>query len=268
MYQRDLRVVMLSVEHLRKEYQQLSGASTLAVRDVSFSVERGRFASIVGPSGCGKTTLLMCLAGLARPSSGRVLVDGVEVTGPPATVALVFQDYAKSLLPWRTVIGNVRLGLEAHGRAGIDERAQHHLALVGLDAFAKHYPWELSGGMQQRVAIARALAYGPAVLMMDEPFGSVDALTRLDLEDMLLGVWKELGTTILFVTHDLEEAVYLSDDIHVLSGRPSEIVLSIESKLPRPRDQLATREHAEFLEHRHAVYARIRAEVGRARERQ
>jgi len=189
------------------------------------------------------------------------------VNGPPATVALVFQDYAKSLLPWRSVIGNVRLGLETRGRADIDERAQHYLGLVGLEGFAKHYPWELSGGMQQRVAIARALAYGPAVLMMDEPFGSVDALTRLDLEDMLLGVWKELGTTILFVTHDLEEAVYLSDDIHVLSGRPSEIVLSIESKLPRPRDQLATREHPEFLEHRHAIYARIRAEVARSRER-
>jgi NitT/TauT family transport system ATP-binding protein len=259
---------MLFVEHLRKEYPQLSGASTLAIRDISFTVERRRFASIVGPSGCGKTTLLMCLAGLARASSGRVVVDGVEVTGPPPTVTLVFQDYAKSLLPWRTVIGNVRLGLEARRRPAIDARAQHYLELVGLGAFARHYPWELSGGMQQRVAIARALAYGPAVLMMDEPFGSVDALTRLDLEDLLLGVWKELGTTILFVTHDLDEAVYLSDDIHVLSGRPSEIVLSIESKLPRPRDQLATREHPEFLEHRHAIYATIRTQVPRTRGRE
>ena len=256
---------MLRVEHLRKEYSQLSGQSTLAIEDISLDVARGRFASIVGPSGCGKSTLLMCMAGLARPSAGTVRLDGAEVTAPPRNMTVLFQEYNKSLLAWRTVLKNVRLGLEARGvsRSEMDDRSRHFLDLVGLRGFEHHYPWELSGGMQQRVAIARALAYGPEVLLMDEPFGSLDALTRLELEDALLRVWDELKTTILFVTHDLEEAVYLSDEIYVLSARPCRIVLRIESTLGRPRDQLTTREHPEFIAHRHEIYARIRGETAR-----
>ena len=260
---------MLLVEHLRKEYSQLSGQSTVAIHDISLSVERGRFVSIVGPSGCGKSTLLMCLAGLARPSAGKVSLSGSEVTGPPKNMTVLFQEYNKSLLAWRSVLKNVRLGLEARrgmAKAEMDERARHFLDLVSLRGFEQHYPWELSGGMQQRVAIARALAYEPEVLLMDEPFGSLDALTRLELEDTLLRVWDELKTTILFVTHDLEEAIYLSDEIYVLSARPCQVILRIESKLSRPRDQLTTREDAGFIAYRHEIYAKIRSETARGRE--
>ena len=257
---------MLEVRLLAKEFQPLTGSTITALGGVSFRVEAGQFVSVVGPSGCGKSTLLQCLAGLMRPTSGLVLFDGSEVTGPPEGLILLFQEYNKSLMAWRSVLGNVRFGLEGRkgiSRAEMDADARRHLELVGLRGFEQHYPWELSGGMQQRVAIARALARKPEVLLMDEPFGSLDALTRIELEDTLLRLWETLRTTILFVTHDIEEAVYLSDRIYVLSRRPARVIEELDVKLPRPRNQLATREDPRFIQHRHHIFELISGEMER-----
>jgi NitT/TauT family transport system ATP-binding protein len=252
-------VFILEIEQLAKSYRQTGGETTHAIGDISCKVEVGEFVSFVGPSGCGKTTLLMTIAGLMEPSSGHVLVNGRAVSGPPANLVLVFQEYNKSLFAWRSVLGNVLFGLQARGKKTADAqaRAKSLIELVGLAGFEKHYPWELSGGMQQRVAIARALAYEPELLLMDEPFGSLDALTRLELEDTLLRLWQELQTTILFITHDIEEAIYLSDRIWILSRRPSRIVEELRVALPRPRNQLATRADAGFMALRNDIYKRI-----------
>jgi len=250
---------LLEVDALCKSYGGSNGPATLAIENISFQVERGEFVALVGPSGCGKTTLLMCIAGLTAPSAGRVAVKAKTVDRPPPDLVLVFQEYNRSLFAWRTVLGNVLFGLEAKGRSGraAEERARRLLGLVGLEGFERHYPWQLSGGMQQRVAIARALAYEPEVLLMDEPFGSVDAMTRLELEDALLALWKDLGTTILLVTHDIEEAIYLSDRVHVLARRPSRLVETVQVPLARPRNQLATRAEPTFMELRNEIYRRI-----------
>jgi NitT/TauT family transport system ATP-binding protein len=250
---------ILEVENLAKSYRQLRGENTPAIGNVTCKVEAGEFVSFVGPSGCGKTTLLMTIAGLIEPTSGRVIVKGKEVKGPPPNLVLVFQEYNKSLFAWRTIMGNVRFGLEARGdrSPGAESKTGELIDLVGLKGFEKHYPWELSGGMQQRVAIARALAYEPEVLLMDEPFGSLDALTRLELEDTLLRVWAELKTTILFITHDIEEAIYLSDRIWVLSRRPSQIIQELPVEFPRPRNQVATRAEARFMAMRNEIYRQI-----------
>jgi NitT/TauT family transport system ATP-binding protein len=258
-------VSILEVHGLSKSYRQLGGETTLAIGNISCAVDAGEFVSFVGPSGCGKTTLLMSIAGLIAPSSGKVIVKGREVTGPPPNLVLVFQEFNKSLFAWRSVLGNVRFGLEARGNHSrkAEQKARSLIELVGLKGFENHYPWELSGGMQQRVAIARALAYEPEVLLMDEPFGSLDALTRLELEDTLLRLWQELRTTILFITHDIEEAIYLSDRIWVLSRRPSEIVEELRIDFARPRDQVATRAEGRFMELRNDIYKRISNEGGR-----
>lgn len=258
---------MLEVRGLRKEFQPLSGPAVIAIGDVSFRVEARQFVSIVGPSGCGKSTLLQCVAGLMRPTAGSVFLEGHEVTGPPEGLILLFQEYNKSLMAWRSVLGNVRFGLESRPGMTSSERdaeARHYIELVGLGGFERHYPWELSGGMQQRVAIARALACKPRVLLMDEPFGSLDALTRIELEDTLLRLWESLRSTILFVTHDIEEAVYLSDRVYVLSRRPSRMIEDTAVNLPRPRDQLATRESARFIELRHRTFELISKEMAPA----
>ncbi|MEK6601058.1 MAG: ABC transporter ATP-binding protein, partial [Candidatus Binatota bacterium] len=256
---------LLEVKELSKSYRQIGGESTVAVQEISFEVDKEEFVSFVGPSGCGKTTLLMCIAGLIPPSSGAVKVKGMEINGPPQNLVLVFQEYNKSLFAWRSVMGNVLFGLEVRGRISRDaeDKARHLIDLVGLEGFERHYPWELSGGMQQRVAIARALAYEPEVLLMDEPFGSVDALTRLELEDTLLRLWIELKTTILFITHDIDEAIYLSDRICVLSRRPSRVVQRIDVRLGRPRNQLATRADPGFVELRNEIYKQISDEAGK-----
>jgi NitT/TauT family transport system ATP-binding protein len=253
---------ILEVQSLSKTYRQMGGETTTAIAEISCKVELGEFVSFVGPSGCGKTTLLMTIAGLIAPSSGQVTVHGREVSGPPPNLVLVFQDFNKSLFAWRSVLGNVRFGLEARGNHSrqAEVKARSLIDLVGLKGFEKHYPWELSGGMQQRVAIARALAYEPEVLLMDEPFGSLDALTRLELEDTLLKLWQELSTTILFITHDIEEAIYLSDRILLLSQRPSQIVEELPIDFARPRNQVATRAEARFMEIRNRIYQRIRNE--------
>jgi len=252
-------VPILEVHGLSKSYRQAGGQTTPAIGDISCGIEAGEFVSFVGPSGCGKTTLLLSIAGLLPPTSGRVVVKGKAIEGPPPNLVLVFQEYNKSLFAWRSVLGNVRFGLEARGERAspADGKARALIELVGLKGFENHYPWELSGGMQQRVAIARALAYEPEVLLMDEPFGSLDALTRLELEDTLLRLWAELKTTILFITHDIEEAIYLSDRILVLSPRPSRIVQEIKVPFPRPRDQVKTRGAPDFMEIRNDIYRRI-----------
>jgi len=252
-------VPILEVQGLSKSYRQAGGETTVAIGNISCQVEAGEFVSFVGPSGCGKTTLLMSIAGLLPPTSGRVLVKGREVAGPPADLVLLFQEDNKSLFAWRSVLGNVRFGLEARGdhSAGAAKKAGDLIELVGLKGFENHYPWELSGGMQQRVAIARALAYEPEVLLMDEPFGSLDALTRLELEDTLLHLWQELRTTILFITHDIEEAIYLSDRIWVLSRRPSQIIQELRIDFTRPRDQVTTRADTRFMQIRNDIYRQI-----------
>jgi NitT/TauT family transport system ATP-binding protein len=259
---RDRRGVMLELQHLGKTYG--TGAkATHAVGDVSFGVEDGEFVCVVGPSGCGKTTLLKCVAGLLRPSRGEVLLRGRRVTAPPEELALVFQEYSRSLLPWASVRNNVLLPLR-HKQVSRTERGrlvEESLESVGLTRFIDHYPWQLSGGMQQRVAIARALAYQPSILLMDEPFASVDAQTRGDLEDLILRVRDEYGITILFVTHDIDESVYLADRVVVLTHSPTEVKEIVTVDLPQPRDQIATKELAEFTQLRGHVYRLIRREL-------
>src|SRR5213076_1033826 len=213
--------------------------------------------------GCGKTTLLKCIAGLLRPTRGEVLLRGKRVTGPPEELALVFQEYSRSLMPWTSVRNNVLLPLR-HKQLGRRERArlvEEALEAVGLTRFIDHYPWQLSGGMQQRVAIARALAYQPSILLMDEPFASVDAQTRGDLEDLVLSVRERFGVTIVFVTHDIDESVYLADRIAVLSNSPTEVKEIVPVDLGRPRDQIATKELPEFVQLRGLVYRLIKREL-------
>jgi NitT/TauT family transport system ATP-binding protein len=218
---------------------------------VSFEVGAGEIVAIVGRSGVGKSTLLRILGGLTTPAAGRVVLDGKPVTQPPDSAVMVFQDYTNALLPWRTVAKNVSLGLEGrHPRAEIRTRIDDALRLVGLTKHTGDYPTELSGGMAQRVQIARALAIRPAVLLMDEPFGALDAITKAQLQDMLLDVHATTGATIVFVTHDLDEALYLSDHVMVLSGTPANIDLTISPDLPRPRDQLSSRELPAYAEAR------------------
>jgi NitT/TauT family transport system ATP-binding protein len=252
---------VLEIRSLGKTYGT-DAKATHAIGDVSFVVDEGEFVCVVGPSGCGKTTLLKCVAGLLRPSRGEVLLRGRRVTAPPPEMALVFQEYSRSLMPWTSVRNNVLLPLRhkkisRRQRAGLVEEA---LGAVGLRRFIDHYPWQLSGGMQQRVAIARALAYQPAILLMDEPFASVDAQTRGDLEDLLLRLRHEFGITILFVTHDIDESVYLSERIVVLTHAPTEVKEIVPVALPYPRDQIGTKELPEFAHLRARVYRQIKHE--------
>ena len=252
---------LLEVRNLAKTYG--SGAkATQAIADVAFAVDDREFVCVVGPSGCGKTTLLKCVGGLLRPTSGQVLLRGKPVTSPPEEMALVFQEYGRSLMPWASVRNNVLLPLR-HKRLPRAERnalVEEALHAVGLTRFIDHYPWQLSGGMQQRVAIARALAYQPSILLMDEPFASVDAQTRGDLEDLVLRVREEFAVTILFVTHDIDESVYLSDRVVVLKHAPTEVKEVIDVDLPFPRDQIATKELTEFTQLRGHVYRLIKRE--------
>ena len=243
---------VLDVRGLQKTY----GTGVEAIRDLTFSVQRGEFVCIVGPSGAGKTTLLRCIGGLLEPSGGEVSLGGRTVTGPPADMAVVFQEYGRSLFPWLTVEQNVELPLKEKGlpKARRKELVRESLEAVGLGDMTAAHPWQLSGGMQQRVAIARAVAYEPTVLMMDEPFAAVDAQTRAELEDLVRGLWARLGVTVLFVTHDIEESVYLADRVVVLSSRPTVVLDTVHIDLPADRDQLETRSGERFGELRHRVY--------------
>ncbi len=225
--------VILEVEDLRKSYDDL-----LVLNGLTFKVAKGEFFAIVGPSGCGKTTLLRIIAGLEDYDEGRVLVDGKEVTGPGPDRAMVFQDYA--IFPWKTVLENIMFAplMQGKDREEAERIARWCLEVVpGLEGFEDAYPKQLSGGMKQRVAIARALAAKPKILLMDEPFAAVDAQTRNKLQEELLKVWEKTGQTILLVTHNVEEAVFLADRVMVLSPRPAEIVDIVEVDLPRPRDR-------------------------------
>ena len=226
----------------------------------SVQVRRGEFVCVIGPSGCGKTTLLRAAAGFVKPSSGRVLRGPYPVAGPSREVAFVFQDYGRALLPWRTVAGNIALALEAGGVPAAQRPARIGAVLetVGLQAHAQQFPAQLSGGMQQRVQIARCLAQQPEVLLMDEPFGALDAMTRESLQDELLRLVHSQGLTVLFVTHDLEEALYLGDRVIAprtgpTAQRPS-VAAIIDVDLPRPREQLGTREHPTFVQLRRQLY--------------
>ena len=250
---------MLSIEHLGKTYG-VGDRATHAIGDVSFELGEREFVCVVGPSGCGKTTLLKCMSGLLEPTRGEIELKGRKITEPPEEMALVFQEYSRSLLPWLTVRGNVVMPLR-HKRLEKPERTrlvEEAVDAVGLSDFIDSYPWQLSGGMQQRVAIARALAYQPEILLMDEPFASVDAQTRGDLEDLILRVREQYDMTILFVTHDIDESVYLSDRIVVLTHSPTEVREILEVNLPRPRDQIETKEQPEFAHLRAHVYRLIK----------
>ena len=249
---------MLSVRSLKKVYQT-DGGDIEAVRNLTFDLRAGEMACLVGPSGSGKTTLLKCISGLMAPTEGEVLLDGKRVSGPPKKMAVVFQEYGRSLFPWMRVRENVVLPLKNQGvpKAERDRLVDEALEAVGLSHVPRSYPWQLSGGMQQRVAIARAIAYQPEVLLMDEPFAAVDAQTRADLEDLIRTVWKKLGITVLFVTHDIDESVYLGERVIILSSSPTVIQEDIVIDLLEERDQLNTRALPRFTELRHHVYEQI-----------
>ncbi|WP_328345949.1 ABC transporter ATP-binding protein [Micromonospora sp. NBC_00421] len=252
------RRTLLRVEHLRKVYQSPTG-DVEAIGDLSFTMDAGELVCIVGPSGCGKTTLLKCLAGLLRPTGGVVEMHGAPVTGPSPAMAVVFQEYGRSLYPWLTVRGNVELPLR-HKKLSRADRATlvaDALDAVGLAHAACSHPWQLSGGMQQRVAIARALAYQPEVLIMDEPFAAVDAQTRADLEDLVRELHARRGMSILFVTHDIDESVYLGQRVLVLSHSPTRVREDLAIDLPAERDQIGTRALPRFTELRTHVYGEI-----------
>jgi len=250
------REVILEVRHLGKQFNAQQGPVT-ALRDINFKTHRREFVCVIGPSGCGKSTLIRILAGLESPSSGEVLLDGRPVFEPGPERGMVFQGY--TLFPWLSVKENVMFGLRMQGynRASAESEALNWIALVGLERFAAAYPYQLSGGMKQRVAIARALANKPRILLMDEPFGALDAQTRCKMQANLLEIWRNIDITVLFITHDLDEAIYLADRILVLKANPGEVDELIEVSVPRPRHSgqfispefLATKKRLEELIH-------------------
>jgi NitT/TauT family transport system ATP-binding protein len=244
-------LTVLSVEALHHAY----APGQIAIADLSFKVGAGEIVAIVGPSGCGKTTLLKVLAGLLAPTRGDIRFQGKAVRGVPPGLAMVFQEYSRSLFPWTTVRANVELPLKYQPIDASERtrRVSESLEAVGLSGFEARFPWQLSGGMQQRVALARALAYQPKLLLMDEPFASVDAQTRMDLEDLAAAVRDRFEITMVLVTHDIDEAVYLSDRVVVLSAAPSIVLAQVNIALPRPRDQIATKASEQFVSARSEV---------------
>jgi NitT/TauT family transport system ATP-binding protein len=253
--------VKLEAQDIRLEYRlPRHNTRLIALDGVNLKVMDGEFVSIVGPSGCGKTTFLSVVDGLIPASGGRVIVDGQVVTRPGPDRAVVFQD--ASLLPWRTVLGNVVYGLECVGVAARDakERAQHFIEMVGLVGFEHHYPYELSGGMQQRVNLARALVMDPKILLMDEPFAALDAQTREVMQEELLQIWRRAGKTVLFITHQIDEAIYLSDRVIVFSGRPGKVKDIIDVEIDRPR-KLGVKRESRFHAIEDAIWALIEDDV-------
>ena len=253
---------LIEVQDFCLRYETMEGAVE-AVSDTSLTVRPGEFVSIVGPSGCGKSTLLNALAGFLTPSGGSVTVDGESISGPSADRGMIFQQY--SLFPWKTVRQNVEFGLKMSGvsRGERERRARTLLGLAGLTPFENHYPDRLSGGMKQRVGIVRALATGPRILLLDEPFGALDAQTRLIMQQILTNMWQQLKISVLFVTHDIDEAVFLSDRIYVMTARPGSIKAEIVVPLPRPREPAMTLS-SEFLGLRRGLMSLIREESIRA----
>lgn len=252
------RDVTLEAINLTKSYG--SGASRkLILEPTSLALHQNELVSIVGPSGCGKSTLLMMSAGLLEPTDGSILVNGREIDGPPLGLAVVFQDYSRSLFPWMTVRKNLQVATYAYhlSRPETDNRIDHALTAVGLPGTGDMYPWQMSGGMQQRVAIARALVVEPKVMLMDEPFAAVDAQTRADLEDLVLRLRDEYRMTVAFVTHDIDEAVYIGDRVVVLAANPGRIVADVLVDLPAARDQVETKLHPRFAELRSEVFRMV-----------
>jgi NitT/TauT family transport system ATP-binding protein len=257
----------ISLHGVTKSFSRRGRSDQLtALDDITFDVQAGEFLVLVGPSGCGKSTLLDLLGGLAKPSSGEILLDGEPVTGPGLDRGVVFQQYA--LFPWRTAQANVEFGLEIKGisRRERAKRAREVLDLVDLTAFADRYPHELSGGMKQRVAIARSLAYEPEVLLMDEPYAALDAQTREILQDELLDIWRRTGTTIVFITHSIEEAVYLGERVAVMTSRPGRIKQVVDVELPDVGKDVDLRSTPEFAARRREIWELLHDEVRKARD--
>src|SRR5262245_15360411 len=256
----------LLVERLEKRFTSHGRA---AFKDITFSVGQGEFVALIGPSGCGKSTLLHIMAGLSRPSSGAVRLAGEEIDAPRPEMMFVFQQYTKSIFPWKTVLENVLLGVKYRStlsRQALEKFCLEQLDLVGLRHYPNYYPYQLSGGMQQRVAIARALARRPKILLMDEPFSALDAMMRVELQDLLLKLWSDLKLTIVFVTHDLDEALYLAQRVILLSASPGTIAQNVVVPLPYPRRQIETRSEPEYLRLREHLFRNMVAQVmaGRA----
>jgi NitT/TauT family transport system ATP-binding protein len=258
----------IEFQKVSKTFQVRNSTEFTAIDEISLEVKTGEFMCIVGPSGCGKSTLLDLLAGLTKPSRGQLLLDGKPITGPALDRGIVFQQYA--LFPWRTALGNVEFGLETKGVPANERRgiAREYLALVGLSGFEDRHPHELSGGMKQRVAIARSLAYDPEVLMMDEPFAALDAQTRETLQTELLGIWERSKKTIIFITHGMDEAVYLGQRVAVMTSRPGRIkhIVEVPSELRQTDDDV--RSLPEFGRLRHEVWTLLREEVLKAQQQE
>jgi len=255
------RPIKLLAQHVWKVFGSgPRGQAVVAVEDLSLHIHANEFVSLIGPSGCGKSTFLRMVAGLERLTRGEIQVDGRRITGPGADRGMVFQSY--TLFPWLTVRENVRFALKKQdlSRQAQEEAVSHFLHQVGLQGFEDAYPAQLSGGMRQRVAIARALVYRPQLLLMDEPFGALDAQTRLLMQELLLRIWEEDRTTVLFVTHDVEEAILLSDRIYVMTARPGRLKAEVAVELPRPRSLLETESSPRFVELRRHLLALIREE--------
>jgi NitT/TauT family transport system ATP-binding protein len=244
----------LAIDRLSKQF---SAHGQAACKDISFAVGEREFVALIGPSGCGMSTLLHIVAGLSAATSGAVRFKGAAVTAPRPEMTYIFQQYNKSIFPWRSVIDNVGLGVKYRlqlPRPEMEKLVREQLKRVGLDRYADYFPYQLSGGMQQRVAIARALARRPEMLLMDEPFSALDAMMRVELQDLLLSLWQQVGLTILFVTHDLDEALYLAQRVVVLSASPGTVAKIVEVPLAYPRSQVATRREPVYLELRAQLY--------------
>jgi len=249
----------LSIQGVSRTFTSEKGKSTQALLPVDFDVKENDFVTILGPSGCGKSTMLRIVAGLDHPTSGRVLLDGRPVEGPGADRGMVFQSY--TLFPWLTIEQNIRFGLRERGmpESQQKERAQYFIAKVGLRGFEQHFPKQLSGGMQQRTAIARALANDPKILLMDEPFGALDNQTRVLMQELLLGIWEAERKTVMFVTHDIDEAIFMANRVAVFSARPGRIKSEIAVDLPHPR-HYTIKTSPEFMDLKARLTEEIRAE--------
>ncbi|HRX37413.1 MAG TPA: ABC transporter ATP-binding protein [Aestuariivirga sp.] len=254
---------MVTVENLDLRFPTRGGADVIALNNLSMTIPDKEFAVIVGPSGCGKSSLLDIIAGLKEPSGGVCRLDGEPITGPAKERGMVFQNY--SLFPWLTVLKNVEFGLSLQGKPQkeITERARHYVSAVGLSSFENAYPNQLSGGMKQRVAIARSLANGPEIILMDEPFGALDSQTRSVMQQLLLGIWEKEHKTVLFVTHDIDEALYLGEKVYVMSARPGRIIDTIPVDFAHPRSYELSTEPA-FVELKRRIQHSLHAEVHRA----
>ncbi|MFC5521119.1 ABC transporter ATP-binding protein [Polaromonas jejuensis] len=255
----------LSIQGVSRVFETAKGQRTQALLPVDFNVNDNDFVTILGPSGCGKSTLLRIVAGLERPSTGRALLDGRPVDGPGADRGMVFQSY--TLFPWLTIAQNIRFGLRERGMAEAEqkERSDYFMAKVGLRGFENHYPKQLSGGMQQRTAIARALANDPKILLLDEPFGALDNQTRVLMQELLLGIWESARKTVLFVTHDIDEAIFMANRVAVFSARPGRIKSDIAVNLPHPR-HYTIKTSPEFMELKARLTEEIRNEAMAAAE--